>query len=104
MPLEIPVAAVLRGGSTGLETVAGEAAGGRIGFGIFTFELFARLFDAMCFLWSRASRLFAKELAVFAKVFKSSTACSRLAVPDPFSITSIRRRSSSRSSITVALP
>ncbi len=52
MPLEIPVAAALRGGETGLETVAGEGAGGRIGFGIFAFGLFARPFDAMSFLWS----------------------------------------------------
>lgn len=42
MPLEIPVAAALRGGSTGLDTVAGEGAGGRIGFAIFAFGLFAR--------------------------------------------------------------
>jgi hypothetical protein len=104
MPLEIPVAAALRGGSTGLDTVAGESAGGLVGLRIFAFGLFARLFDEMSFLWSRASRLFAKKLAVFAKVFKSSTACSRLAVPDPFSITSIKRRSSSRSSITVTQP
>jgi hypothetical protein len=104
MPLEIPAAAALRGGETGFDAFAGEGAGGRIGFGLFAFGLFARPFDAMSFLWSRASRLFAKKLAVFAKVFKSSTACSRLAVPDPFSITSIKRRSSSRSSITVAQP
>ena len=41
MPLEIPVAAALRGGETGFDTVAGEGAGGRIGFGIFAFGLFA---------------------------------------------------------------
>lgn len=104
MPLEITVAAALRGGSTGLDAFVSEGAGGRIGFGIFAFGPFARPFDAMSFLWSRASRPFAKKLAVFAKVFKSSTACSRLAVPDPFSITSIRRRSSSLSSITVTPP
>jgi hypothetical protein len=31
----------------------------------------------------------------------SSTACSRLPLPEDFSITSIRRRSSSRSSIAI---
>jgi hypothetical protein len=41
MPLEIPVAAALRGGSTGLDAFVGEGAGGRIGFGAFVLGLFA---------------------------------------------------------------
>lgn len=41
MPLEIPVAAALRGGSTGLDAFVSEGAGGRIGLGIFDFGLFA---------------------------------------------------------------
>ena len=45
---------------------------------------------------SRVSNLLAKKLAVFAKVLMSSTACSTLPVPEDFSITSMRRRNSSR--------
>ena len=51
---------------------------------------------------SRVSSLLARKLAVLAKVLMSSTACSRLPPPEDFSITSIRRRSSLRSSIAVA--
>ena len=47
--------------------------------------------------FSRVSNLLAKKLAVFAKVLMSSTACSTLPVPEDFSITSMRRRNSSRS-------
>jgi hypothetical protein len=52
MPLEIPVAAALRRGAIGFDAFAAEGAGGRIGFGIFAFGLFARPFDAMSLLWS----------------------------------------------------
>ena len=41
---------------------------------------------------SRVSSLLARKLAVLAKVLMSSTACSRLPLPEDFSITSIRRR------------
>ena len=46
--------------------------------------------------FSRVSNLLAKKLAVLAKILMSSTACSTLPVPEDFSITSMRRRNSSR--------
>lgn len=52
--------------------------------------------------FSLASSLLAKKLAVFAKVLMSSMATSKLTCADPRSITSINRRSSSRSSMTTA--
>ena len=61
-----------------------------------------RDFEGFFFLTSPAfsllSSLFAKKLAVFAKVLRSSTACSSVLDPADFSIMSMRRRISSRSS------
>lgn len=59
---------------------------------------------ATSLLFSLASNLLAKKLTVLAKVLMSSTACSTLPLPEAFSITSINRRSSSRSVMPLPYP
>ena len=72
------------------------------GFGIGIEAIAAPILDLGFFFaltlpdFRRVSNLLAKKLAVFAKVLMSSTACSTLPVPEDFSITSMRRRNSSR--------
>ena len=85
----------------GAEGVGGDS--GALGFGIGIEAIAAPILDLGFFFaltlpdLSRVSNLLAKKLAVLVKVLMSSTACSTLPVPEDFSITSMRRRNSSRS-------
>ena len=59
---------------------------------------------ATSLLLSLASNLLAKKLTVLVKVLMSSTACATLPLLEAFSITSINRRSSSRSVMPLPYP
>ena len=88
-----------------LDDVGAGGVGGDLaarGFGIGIEAIAAPILDLGFFFaltlpdFRRVSNLLAKKLAVLAKVLMSSTACSTLPVPEDFSITSMRRRNSSR--------
>ena len=99
MPVEIALITGLLGGSEDWDGLVGFTGDLGIGIGAFGAAAAFFAFGLASFALSLPSSLFARKLAVLAKILRSSTACSTLAAPDPFSITSIRRRSSSRSSM-----
>ena len=84
MPLAVEFAVVFGCSRLGLGI-----GGGAMALPIRDFGLF---FASTSSPLSRVSSWLARKLAVLANVLMSSTACSRLPLPEPFSITSINRR------------
>ena len=99
MPVEIALIAGLLEGSGDRDGFAGFTLDLGIGIGALGAAAFLFASGLAALALSLPSSLFARKLAVFVKVLRSSTACATLAATDPFSITSISRRSSSRSSM-----